>query len=101
MDSTFVSSIIAVKSSASISDIPPLGCLAVIYFLKRLYWASVASGGLTTLTISEFFESILFCDFEGLKSLLKILADIHALQFAQEGLYNTFCDRLNPCFDKE
>ena len=54
-----------------------------------------------TLTTSAFFNNILFCDFEGLNSLLDILADIQALQLAQEGLYKTFCDLLKPCFDKE
>ncbi len=53
------------------------------------------------LTISSFLLKILFCDLEGLKSLLGILADMQAVQFEQEGLYKTFCDLLNPCFDKE
>jgi len=26
---------------------------------------------------------------------------MQALQLEQEGLYKTFCDLLNPCFDKE
>ena len=69
--------------------------------LKRAYCGSVASGRLTTLTMSLFLKSILFCDFEGLKSELDILADIQALQLEQEGLYKTFCDLLNPCFDRE
>ena len=44
--------------------------------------------------------NIRFCDLLGANLATSIRAERQAEQEAQAGRYRTFCDRLNPCFDK-